>query len=319
MLLPQLEKDPSQLKLEKLWAAAKGEDGAAGKILAALSSAKGERERAVLTLALAGVGGDPEVRSRLAGLLATDASPRVRAAAAAALGHVPGGEQRVVVGDGLSVMAGAIEEEERRRNLVNSASSERDVSVLAVLIGILAPSQALDPDITARLVELTRFDEPQIQRAALESLRFARPRSVSEVMILVEDERLPMEARTRLLKLVPGIDREEGARALVGYLEQASDDAMKVAVLETLAADPSEETVAAATGILRSGESAPVRLAALAIVTAKPKEETRAVLEEIAEDADEAVREAARTALKALPKPPGTEEGPGEVPDVEER
>ncbi|MHC4473797.1 MAG: hypothetical protein ACYS99_22910, partial [Planctomycetota bacterium] len=292
------------LRLEKVWDASAKEEGVARRFLTALDSAKTEKERVVLTLTLAGVLDDPAARERLGSLLQNDGSARVRAAAAAALGRVSGGKTRISLAGGFGTKCGVIDDEERRRLLLDAASSERDADVLAVLIHAIGPSQAVDASITPRLLELASLEAPRrIQRAALASLSHAKFESVRDVMFLVEDSRLSVDARSRLVEMVPKTDREEGTRALVGYLETTDEEGMKVAVLTTLARNPTDEAVAAATRILRSEAESAVRLGALALVAAKPTQDAKKLVKELAKgDEDGAVRAAAKAALAAWPK-----------------
>ncbi|MEN8149499.1 MAG: hypothetical protein ABFS86_06730, partial [Planctomycetota bacterium] len=304
MLLPSLLTAPSQIRLERVWAALEENPRQASAILTRLPNVTKEGHRIALLLALAGANGDSVVRDRLFGELRESGSAAVRRAAGAALGHVPGKDHAEVKATRtLSVRAGVIEDESLRTRLLEAAAAERDPAVLGTLIRVLGPSRARDRAIDERLYELARSPSAGLRQAAIDGLRAGNEGDNRVVGRLIEDPAIPAADRAKLVEAYARHeDPGETLGRLSGLIDRAEEPEIRAAAVRALRPLKTEGAHRKALAVLaNAGNDRRVRLAALGVVAAEGSGESRRTLRGISEgDGDEAVRTAAKELLRTL-------------------
>ena len=304
MLLPGLIQNPSQARLEAIWAALGEKPERASAIYSRIPSAKKEGPRIALILALAPANADPEVRHRLLALLRSDGSPTIRAVAAGALGHVAGADHpKVAVARQFSVRAGIIEDAELRGQLLDAVAAERNPAVVGTLIRLLGPSRARDGTIEDRLVELAHSPEPSLRSAAIDGLRAGSGGSPAVLEKLIDDEKIPVADRARLVAPWALAGRKEpDPEKLYRLIDGVAPTAIRAAAVQALGDVPGQNVVSRVIGIARdTAQDREVRLAALRVLASTPLKDAGRALEGIAdtETEDEAIRNAAAELLRA--------------------
>jgi hypothetical protein len=322
-MLSALLARPGQPALTSLWAALAKAPDQVENILTLTGAERDESRRALLVLALAGSNGQPRVRETLLSLLGSDGSVKVRGAAAAGLASAPEGAAVAVPGfAGLTVRVSPIEDVEVRGRLLSAAEGEREPSVVALLVRLLASSRRLDPAVDARLTQLLESEDEEVRTAALEASRLHPPKDPEAILALIRDDRIPENDRAALIQRLFEAD-EEGAVDRVAELAAGStSEALTTAALGALATPKRApgRGVETAASLLRGNATAGVKGAALQVLAAAGRRDASVLplLEEIASgDPDEAIRERARSLADTLSTAPVPEDPPDQ-PGVEQ-
>jgi len=303
MLIPRLLLDPSQARLEGIWAALAERPERASAIYSRIPMVKKEDQKVTLILALATANREPEVRHRLLTLLESDGSASIRRAAAAALGHVPGkGHPRVEAARRLSVRAGLIEDAELRQQLLAAAATERDPAVVGTLIRLLGPSRSRDATIDDLLFELAHSPDASLRAAAIDGLRAGADGNVAMLERLIEDDKIPVGDRARLVPTyVEGANGEVSLERLFRLIDGGADKEIRAAAVRVLTVVGTQAAVSKAILVLRNTSlDRVIRLAAAGVLAASPLKDAVRALEGVAgSEADEAVRGAVEELLRA--------------------